>query len=84
MVRAVLITALVVGCVSAGALFLLRAPLLAALSARTGPMAAPRLELDSLCVCADGALIGGFVDDERGSFASLRAACHVSPAFTRD
>ena len=29
----------------------------------------------SLCVCADGALIAGFVDDERGRAAALREAC---------
>jgi len=46
-----------------------------AVAARTAPMNAPRLVLDSLCVCADGALIAGFVDDERGCAAALREAC---------
>ena len=47
----------------------------ATVQARTERMGAPRLTLDSLCVCDDGALIAGFLDDERGRAAALRAAC---------
>lgn len=47
----------------------------AAVAARTSSMGGARLTLDSLCICADGALVAGFVDDEQGRAAALRDAC---------
>lgn len=40
----------------------------------TSSLAAPQLTLDSLSICADGAMIAGFVDDATGSFSALRQA----------
>ena len=48
----------------------------------TRHLAAPQLTLDSLSICADGALIAGFRDDPDHSFAALRAASAASAVAT--
>uniref|UniRef100_A0A7S0NV09 Uncharacterized protein n=1 Tax=Calcidiscus leptoporus TaxID=127549 RepID=A0A7S0NV09_9EUKA len=52
----------------------LEAALSSKLRERLKTMAAPLLSLDSLLITKDGALIAGFVDDERGAFGALREA----------
>jgi len=49
---------------------------------RTGRVSPPLLTLDSLSICADGAMIAGFRDDADGAFAELRAASSVAALAT--
>ncbi len=53
-----------------------------AVRSSTRSLAQPQLTLDSLCICADGAMIAGFRDDPDGSFAALRAASAASAVAT--
>jgi hypothetical protein len=52
----------------------LRPKLIQELRRATAGCQRPSLRLHSLCICKDGALIAGFVDDDVGSFAAVRSA----------